>query len=252
MKQALPLMLALSLVLAPSACAQMLIGWGDSPTNGAPTSQLFDCQSNTGSQTLVVSLVPPVDILGANGFSLDVKVATWGGVTGPGFSVNAVYPLPEYWDFAPGGCRAGAFTLGVNLLGLPLLESSPVSDPWQGAISVGGWSTEVVSGQGGPAYLDAVTYGHFKLNAAVPIPVDLLAGQEYYMGTFTIRNSRSTTCAGCCVAMAFLPTASVSRSLSGPYVFGAGQGMAFWQDPPSCSPVPTRTRTWGGLKSVYR
>lgn len=83
MRKALLPMLAMSLLLAQAAGAQVLMGWGDSPTNGAPTTQVFDCKSNGGASTLVVSLVPPTDIPGVVGFSVDLTAWVGGRAKSP-------------------------------------------------------------------------------------------------------------------------------------------------------------------------
>jgi hypothetical protein len=85
--------------------------------------------------------------------------------------------------------------------------------------------------------------------------VDLLAGHEYYVATFTIRHDKSASsgsCAGCCVPVEF--QARVEVSAAGP-TYAGGQGMpGLWQgwQNYNCSVVSTRTSTWGALKSAYR
>ena len=50
-------MIVASLASALPASAEVLVGWGESPTNGGTAEVTSACLSNAGSHTLVVSLV---------------------------------------------------------------------------------------------------------------------------------------------------------------------------------------------------
>ena len=79
------------------ARAQVRLGWGDSPANGGLRTQVFDCQSSSGTGTLVVSIVVPEDIRGATGFAVDLRAVVGDGGVCDDFSSNYACwypPLP--------------------------------------------------------------------------------------------------------------------------------------------------------------
>ncbi len=257
------------LFAALTAHAQVNMGWGDSPSNSASTTQVFDCQSNTGSSTLVISIVPGSDIAGVTGFSIDLRSFVGDGGTCDDFSGGTASsclppPMPAFWDLGSGGCHAGAISASGDFRAEPWASSTQVLDPWQGnALVFGGpWTLQTISGYP-QRPLETSTVGDYWVSGALSggMSVDLLAGHEYYLARITVRHTLSTTaggCAGCCTPVEFHPvtvwldvTGSGSVGLSPNLLSGPGlwQGSAGWA---LCNVVPTRRSTWGALKSAYR
>jgi hypothetical protein len=246
-----------ALCLAAPATAQILVGWSESPTNGGTAETAFACQSSAGSNVLVISFVPPVDLPGATGLSLDLRLVT--GTPGvcdcfcPGSCV--IDDLPAYWDLTPGGCRPGAISAVAGFPGDG--GTSAVENPFLGAnILPQPFAIEV--GQSGP-YSAPVpfTFGRFQAQTALPVgtTVDLLAGHEYYVFAVNLPHANSTRCDGCCRSVGFHPTVTVMLPGGAAQFSGDLSGAAaFWQgfQATACSAVPARSWTWGSLKSAYR
>jgi hypothetical protein len=260
MKKTLLSLLVMSFVLVVSASAQVLVGWGDSPTNGASLLESFDCLTSTGTSTLVVSLAMPIDVPGVTGFSVDFRFYTSdGGECYPG--PCGYGPLPAYWDLRPTGCRAGAISCSADFSAAPWVSSTQVADPWQaGALVLGGPWTLQPAYPGAPPESSLV--GHYVVEGALPegASVNLARGQEYFVARVTIRHTKSSApggCAGCCVPVVFVPTVQFIQGAQGPGTpFGVTSLPAAWQGSSgaACNLVPTRASasTWGALKSTYR
>ena len=265
MNRSLPLVATLLLLCFRTASAQLNVGWGDSPTNGAPTTHAFACASDAGSSTLVFSLVPATDLVGVTAFLLDLTASVGDGVACdplPDGSGCVPPPLPAYWDLTPGtGCRAGVISASLDFTAAPYANSALVTDPWHGgaALLLTPWVVLAKVG-GSNGYQQPYTVGRCQVVGNLPAgsSVNLLAGHEYYFATVTIQHAKSAPggCEGCCAAVRIDPlleialtdhsVAVISQSLSGPALWQGAQGSL------ACSSVPVRQRTWGSLKSAYR
>ena len=236
-----------------------MLGWGDSPTNGAPTTRVFDCKSNSGVSTLVVSVVPTADIPGVAGFS--VALTAWVGGEGeisPCCGPWLPPPLPPYWDLGPGGCRAGAISASAGFQGGP--DPNPVLDPLGSALFLAKpWFLETSLNVPG-ALPESSTVGRYAMEGVLDgTTADLLAGHEYYLATITLRHTKAAMpggCSGCCTSVRFSPVirltgtgGSLLATITGQDPPGVWQGFS---GQGACEVVPARTSTWGALKSVYR
>lgn len=253
----LPVALALLLAAAPTLAQStaVMAGWGESPANGAPTEQPSDCLSNSGSHSLVFSIVPPADLPGVRGFKLDLVVAAgYPGVCDCFCPGSCVVPnLPAYWDLSPTGCRPNSITSSAGFPGDA--GTSAVENPFLGGMVLVTHPYGIETRFAG-VYTDPVPYtcGRYVVEFTLPpgTSVDLVAGREYYLATVSVRNAKTTSCAGCCNSVGFSPAIALDLGLgSSLYLTGA---PAFWQGTQQnlCAAVPTHSSTWGALKSVYR
>jgi hypothetical protein len=261
----LPLAAALLLLGARTASAQLNVGWGDSPTNGAPTTYAYECKSDAGSSTLVFSYVSATDLVGVTAFLLDMTTTAGNGIACdplPDGSGCVPPNLPAYWDLTPGtGCRSGAISASLDFSAAPYANSTLVSDPWHGAatLQVQPWVIQTKVG-GANGYQQSYTVGRMQVVGSLPADstVNLLAGHEYYLAAITIQNAKSAPggCAGCCTSVRFDPVLNIamanhsvvfmSQSLSGPALWQGADGSLV------CATAPVRQRTWGSLKRAYR
>ena len=247
--------IAASFALALPASAEVLVGWGESPTNGGAAEVTSACLTTSGSNTLVVTLIAPADLPGVRGFQFDLTIMSGGiGVCDcfcPGSCV--VDNLPAYWDLSANGCRPGAIHGAAGFPGDG--GTSAVENPFLGAVTLASPYT-IEIGQSG-VYIAPVpfTFGHYVLEGMMPTGAEfnMVAGHEYYVCAITLPNTHTTDCADCCRSVGFWPRVQLDVGTASPVIQGSTIGAA-WQGSQSnqCSPVPTRSGTWGSLKSAYR
>lgn len=238
------------LSLAPLARAATLhVGWGDSPTVGGLFDDGSDCNTNSGSHTLVVTLQ-------ANGLALpeitglDVELNVFPGVP---YACNPPCPpggpVNPWWQMQPGGCRANAMSASGDFSSDPFASSGIVDLLGSGGTS---FSTYLLSP------IDA--HGVAKFGRSLPLgeTVALDGDKEYYLARFTISNTHTTgasACTGCCEPVFFLP--KLTLHLPGgqtDLIVTNGDGPASWQGAhgAACTALPVRGTSWGRLKSLYR
>lgn len=261
MRHALLAILALcSLTTAAHAAQGVNLRWDGCLADGGVLNKNFACDTNAGSEQLVVS------------FELD---AEFGPVTGAECALIFDVPsgLPgSWWQFRNSGtCRQNA--LGFSAI--PPTVDGACIDPWQGQAA------------GGVAFYD-MNYGpgeQFRMAAlvAVPTPVApmLQPGHENFALRLTISHTKTVgagSCAGClqpvCMGIESLRLTRPAGmgDLSIYTETGPRSSVASWQGSPvsselyvspsplhpytarlvSCSgAVPARNHTWGSIKSLY-
>lgn len=259
MKRWLPLLLAVAAfgVIAPQATfAQsntmgINLAWGDCSSFGT-VNRNFACNTNTGSQLMYVSFVPPGGIDSLVSCESVVEIIT-----------NQA-TIPPWWNLQPGGCRVGS---PPNLSSNPAFTSGPFNcaDPWNGQ-GAGGIQAKVA---GDPQVTDPK---RVRFDAVVAVAASSAINPdstlEYYMTAIVISNKGTLglpTCPGCdfpaCIrleSVAMIPPSlggisRTVRSFSTPP--GGGNQQITWQAPVigvDCDFVPTRNKTWGQIKSLYR
>lgn len=152
------------------------IRWNNCYSDGGTLNRTFACAANTGTNRMVMAFVSDHDITGVTGFEMYALVAT------------ASTSLPAWWQFTTvGSCRQSALSLGPSDPGT-LLNCQD----WSGGQAVGGIASYQV-GTSGP------NTARIQMVVAVALPVDLVAGQEYFLGTLNISNTKTvnTACTGC-------------------------------------------------------
>lgn len=248
--------IAVLLVLgaAPAWALGAHLAWNDSPNHGGAYDQPFDCTTPGTTSTLVVSVDATVPLLGVS----NIHVVLRGLQAGPGVCDcfcpwGCPYPpIPAYWDLGS-GCRAGGVTTLANFAGSPYSDSPTVTDPWHGTafVAAGPWTLNTLTQPNGDTHFTS-----YAVDVAPPAPVDLAEGGEYYIAAFAFQNGTQhvlQACTGCCLPMLFDATVTITTG-EGALVLNSGIfGFTSWQGYSySCLQVPTRTSTWGSLKSAYR
>ena len=240
----------LTFCAATASAAGINLGWNDCPAG--PTyalSQTFACNTNAGIHSMVASFVAPAGInqMSANEIVIDVQT---GGAT-----------LADWWKMAAGQCRTAA-----SLAGNFDFTAGPFTcyDYWQGgAIGALNWSVP----PGFPQQNRCRIKGVFALPAGDARITSVPENLEVYSFKCNINSARSTglgACAGCsdeaCIVLLDIvlnqpppdpPRIEVSSPSLSQYVI--------WQawstpDPNYACPyvTPTRNRTWGSIKALYR
>ncbi len=273
MRRAFGLILALALAATTTRAATSAPGvslnWDRCFGDGSVQYKQFACDRNLGSDRLVGTFELAQDFASVTGFEIRMDVGSLSN------------PLPAWWrvNFA-GSCRPTGLTASL----LPPAGSIACAD-WAGGQAGGGIA----------AYqLDTFNLDRARIvvGTAVPAPVDLFAGQEYFMFSLNLTHAKTTgtgACAGCTdPVVMFLSSVNVVP-WTGPSLIlnrGAnysGSQWVSWQNgyptnvvlPPVCefnpiipshcalnqttfftvlpySVTPTRNSTWGQVKSLYR
>jgi hypothetical protein len=230
------------------------IRWDACFADGGTLNKNFACDTNTGSEKLVLSFVLPFDMPGVSGMEGVIDLASAGTT------------LPAWWAFKNvGTCRQ--ISLGLNFV------------PPSTAVNCADWSNGQASGGIG-AYNLGTTFSNGGSNSArlvfaIAVPPSLLASplalDEYFVGILTINHAKTVgtgACAGCatpvCIVFNSLKlTTQVpvnDRTLKTPSNF-TDSNYATWQGGlgvvtnrgSGCpAATPTKPKTWGAVKSLYR
>ncbi len=226
------------------------IRWGACFNDGGTLNRSFACDTNTGTETLVLSAVLPFDTQGITGWEGVINLASAGAT------------LPAWWQFKNvGTCRQAA--LGMNFAPLP---TNVLCADWSAGQAAGG------IGAYNPGIRGANT-SRLVFAIAVPQanPASLLAFDEYFVGNITITHVKTVgtaACAGCttpvCIVFSSLrfttPIAANDRVLTTPTNFTdsnyttwqGGAGVVVGAAVGCPAATPTRQQTWGAVKSLYR
>jgi hypothetical protein len=223
-------LLALSLVAVPAMAAGVNIAWdGCLGDPEAVSLKTFACDTNTGEHALFVSFVPAVSFSVVQVFEVALDVRTRGG-----------FPLSAWWDArSPEGCRLDQFGPGF-------IQLSPTA-------SCEGWNPPPDFTTSRYNYQYPTPDAAHLVVSTRGIPGGILAGHHYVACRIVVRHPRTVgtgSCGGCgqpvdiTVSAVRMATLTTEQVLTQPET----NARALWQD----SPVPTRTSTWGALKSLYR
>jgi hypothetical protein len=239
-------MLLLPVLLgSPVHAAGINLAWNDCGTSGLPLAT-FACNTNVGFRSLHTSFISPVPMTQLVGMEVVIDVA---------YNQASV---PNWWLMqSTGGCRFGALTSNTNFTAGPF----SCADPWQ-PNSVGG--TVIQPG------LPTPNRARIRAVAAVPsvTPMTVDDVTEYYAIEIRISNAKTVgagACSGCEVAACLvLNNIKLSQPAGvGDYLINQpiDTPVVGWQCPalygapePACfmCPVPTKNRTWGSVKGLYR
>lgn len=238
-------LLLLALLAGPVHAGGINLSWNDCGTFGQPLAT-FACNTNTGVNRLYASFVSPVPLTQMVGMELRMDV------------MYNQATVPSWWTVQwSGGCRFGSLNGNVDFLAGP----NSCADPWAGAAFVG------LAAQPGVPFPNRML-----VRAVVAVPqalafavddvtehyaIELILGHQKTVGT--------GWCAGCDVAACLLLTElklvqplgvgdySITQPLSNTIV--GWQCPAFNGAPsPQCfsCPVPTKGKSWGAIKGLYR
>lgn len=250
------LLLALTASIA-SAAAGTNLRWSNCFGDAGTQNKTFACASNLAGQTLVGSFELGADLIDVSGVELVIDVATASAV------------LPPWWQFKnAGACRASSLTLNGTIS--PLAVNCV---DWAAGAAAGGLAAYSVGTTAIPGLNTARIIGGLAVAASALAP--LVAAQEYFAFNATINNLKTVgtgACAGCSVPACIVfnsckcatpPVAGQpSRDVT---VSGATNGtdsnFATWQGGAGANSsrgngcpaaTPTRSATWGSVKSLYR
>jgi hypothetical protein len=235
------------------------IRWDHCYGDSGVANKLFACDTNVGSEQLVVSYELPADLPDVSGAEIVV------------YFQPASVAFPDWWQFKSAGtCRQLALSFSLT----PPTGSANCLDWTQGA-AVGGIG----------AYAPDFAFpGQMKLSAALAVPPsalqNLVAGTEYFTAALRITHVKTVgagACGGCnvpvCIVAGHITVTTPVAANDIVLVDGAnGQAsqIASWQSATtldlisschmscnasfSCVPTstPTRNSTWGAVKALYR
>ena len=243
------MLLALAASVA-SAAPGLNLRWTACLGDGGAINRNFACNVNTGTNQLTGSFEVGADLLSASGNEIVVDIAT------------ASPALPAWWAFRNvGSCRQASLTMNTTI------SAAAVNCiDWANGGATGGIGAYSI-GVGGP--------NTSRIVAAAAVPptglVDLFPGQEYFSYNFLINNAKTVgtgLCEGCQVAACIVfnslkvttPVAANDRTISGP-TNGTDSNVATWQGGVGVgsgrgngcpAATPTRSSTWGQVKTLYR
>lgn len=244
MKILLAVLLA-ALLTSPVFAGGVNLAWTECLGGGGTMNRNFACNTNAGMNRLVVSFVPNEAMNDVVGHEVRLDLQSADATT-----------LNQWWRmFAPGSCRGSS---------VPAVSVGPMPggciDFWAGAGS-GGVSSYIMNGNRASLWA--------SWSDATPRPVvpetEPWSYNEYYSLGISITNSGTVGtpgCPGCAVPVCIIATYVVLVGQSGdlqlvnaPTTYHSN--MVTWQGGlvpfcPPLVPVPTRERSWGQIKSLYR
>jgi hypothetical protein len=234
---------------AGTAVSGLNLAWTDCGTFGT-SDKVNTCASNGGApQTMVASFIASAvrdSFLGCAGV-LDIT--------------SSLGTMPSWWDLGAGGCRTGKVSVSFDFTA----STFNCADFWQGQAAGGMQYDYPIDPTTSVATAPAVNHARIRTIQAVPStgigPIDTVT--EYYAFKITISNALTTgagSCAGCSTPMCIVfnslslsePAPVVDEILSTPIAAGSNQITFQGGAGASCSAVPTKNKTWGQIKSLYR
>ena len=235
--------LALTMVAtAAHAAGGLNLSWNDCSTFGT-LQKNFACTSNSGANTMYGSAVTGVQMDQLNGEASVLDLQT-----------NQA-ALSNWWHLEPaGGCRSN--TPQLISADFNFLSNVNCLDPWGGGAAGG---IDYAPGFGGP------NRARIRTVCAIPGSTGITGTDEYYFFKVTYTNARTVgngSCAGCqdgaCIVFnsilvtqpAGVGDYTITNPLNRNYVQWQGGGSGVTGGCPAA--VPTRTTTWGSVKSLYR
>jgi len=212
----------------------LIVSW-DRCGDGRVANRAFTCDTNVGTDTLVVSFLAPFNFPKLAHADIFLYVCFQG------------FKLPDWWRvLGAGGCRSGALTVTAVS---PGAGCTPIWDP------VGG-STQTVFETG-----HTILNG-FEFMASVSVgdsarARDIVAGQEFELTRLVLGHTRTTgpgACQGCAIGAVVGADFVWLYTTDGHNVGTSGESYVTWQDTTTvCRAIsPVRNRTWGSIKSQYR
>jgi len=255
MKKLLVLTGALLVLGASVASAQINFAWRNciAITAGAQSAQqniTYACDGSAAAPFKgVISFIAPqfVSHFVACDAILDIQTA------------NAT--LPDFWRLGVGECRDGSFSYPVSLSGIG--NTGSCRNPYAGANAGGGF--QYSSGVTGPSR------ARVQLTEARDTEFALVAGAQYIAGMFTMDLIKDTdlgdgVCDGCLVPACLVvnqinvlqSAGQIPPSLDqNTLTTAATRQFVTWQGGAvggsGCpAETPTKNKTWGSVKALYR
>lgn len=245
---------AAALVVASSAFAQggVNFNWQTCYGDGPVTSnRAFACASNSGSNVMVVSYLPPHDISQVSGTEVVIDL------------ISQSAPLPQWWQlFTAGSCRQTSLTMNVSYTG-----AGGCADYWLGGGGGGIAGYNHQPPAGGWSISPSDTSQHARIIIAWAVPASAIGPvtglTEYFNMNISINNAKTvnSACTGCsdpvCLMLSSVklttPTPLSGTDVTIGNANSAGSNTLTWQGVgANCAAVPVRNATWGAVKALYR
>lgn len=225
--------------LAPApriaAASALNLGWANcnSATNADRT---FACDDNATTLALIGSFRLSGDVPDFLGVGAFVDFAIAGGA------------VPPWWQFGPGDCGEGR--LGPVSVG----TISGCVSPWAGAGAQGGGATLTSTGPGS----FRVEIGWLRDTAVGLAANTLYSAFRLQLGTAGSVDEGQGACPGCatpaCIVLARINTITVGPGNSEVVTLPDARNWVTWQGGTGDCPgaTPSRAKTWGAIKALYR
>jgi|KBSSwiStaDraftv2_1062776.scaffolds.fasta_scaffold97659_2 hypothetical protein len=236
----------------PATSPGVNLTWSRCHGEGIGTqNRAFACDTNDGSEELVVSFVLPAPLAQVSGNEAFIDL------------ISQDDPLPAWWDFKNAGtCRQLSLTFNTTADANDVVCVDWAQGGSSGGIGAYATGTPPSMGSIDPALADR----HRMCAIALAVPpdahVDLLAETEYFAFNLVINHAKTLgtdACAGCsgsvCLVLQYLvvhtPIFANNVRLQGGTT--PGSNMATWQGSGAdCALVPVKNKTWGEVKAMYR
>jgi hypothetical protein len=218
------------------------VAWNDCGAAGT-AARTFACNTNTGSEQIIVSFHPGTATDAVYQFQTVLTVGT------------LLYDvIPDWWAFTPTtGCRRTSLLASGDFSA----ASGACADPWFGAA----FTQTTVTGQfyfGDPAFRRLVIRATVGIPYAAAAPLD--PNTEYYGERLTLNHQKTVgtgACAGCsqplCIALSSASTVANPDNPVTTSLWPSVQAAIVWNGGASCDRlVPAKNRTWGAIKTLYR
>ena len=253
LRPARPLLLLAMLLVSSTqadAAAGVHIRWDHCLADAGVMDKAFACNTNTGTEKLFGGFQLGTDLAHVSGNEIVVDIASAGST------------LPAWWQFKnPGTCRLSALTLVIAEI-----PDGPNCPNWDQDYASGSIGAYKIGIRGTTTARDVAVL-------AVPSEVlqDLFGGKDYYAFSLYISHTSSVgtgACGGCltpvCIYLNSInvttPFLADNRKLSGPsngvdadFVTWQGGGGVVAGAVIGCpAATPTKQRTWGSMKALYR
>jgi hypothetical protein len=226
-----------------ASAAGINLSWNDCGVAGTQNTT-FACNTNSGAPfSAIGSFDPPANVPEFLGISAQIDITTDQAA------------VPDWWKHGTGQCRG---TTGLATSFDFTIGPFTCADVYNGQ-AAGGSAYDV--GFGTP------NRARFRIQCAVPfdnrIAVD--AGTEYYAFKANILRAKTTgtgNCVGCdapaCIVLNEIQLFQPPEQAFDPQIFNArDRQFVTWQSPeagpPGCpQSTPTKGKSWGQVKSLYR
>jgi hypothetical protein len=250
-------MIAFTVVAVAPALAQQneaILSWDECRAKGGARNRDFDCTSDDGSHSLVVSFTVDQAIPQLLGVVATLGVSTIMPCHGPGPCDGPV--MPEWWQFQ--GCRLGSLYGAMNFHGAPYATGTGCVDPWWPRLAAARCQYTYPYNPQQP-YGSGDDYARLDVVGDVVSPVSVAPGHEYYAFALDLDHVHTVgegACAGCCspvwIGIGYMRLAQ-PEGVGDFWLSPNNDGTVSWQGGGSpCGPTPAARRTWGQLKGMYR
>ena len=193
-------------------------------------------------------------------FKSDTAKADFSGISAILDVQSASVNLPDWWQFFNGGACRSTSLIASAAFNVGFLKAT-CKDPFGGQAQggIGAWQTALYPPPE-PLNVPAANWGRLKVAYVLVSSKNLPSTYEWYAfwAQFDPIHTSDTSpvCAGCStpVTLVLNEIAMVGTVTTDIYTNKRDNNCIAWQaaDPTLCGLTPTRNRTWGQVKSLYR